>query len=188
MYAIRQAITRFRVASQSIGRFSNSVAPQHSLAQRNLTIQLSAGRICPHKTTPVGPGRAQLLQRGYRQTIPVCTAGTALIGRRSFCSKPDHSDDPPEQPDLQPASHLPATVAIPEVWPHLPVIATRRNPVFPRFMKIIEVSFISLLRHNNLDRSLFDNKIAGVRSGTHRLDPSQSQAKPTVRGHLSEEE
>lgn len=35
---------------------------------------------------------------------------------------------------------LPATVAIPEVWPHLPVIATKRNPVFPRFMKIIEVS------------------------------------------------
>ena len=37
-------------------------------------------------------------------------------------------------------THLPATVAIPEVWPHLPVIATKRNPVFPRFMKILEVS------------------------------------------------
>lgn len=39
-------------------------------------------------------------------------------------------------------THLPATVAIPEVWPHLPVIATKRNPVFPRFMKILEVSWI----------------------------------------------
>lgn len=37
-------------------------------------------------------------------------------------------------------THLPATVAIPEVWPHLPVIATKRNPVFPRFMKILEIS------------------------------------------------
>lgn len=37
-------------------------------------------------------------------------------------------------------THLPATVAIPEVWPHLPCIATSRNPVFPRFMKILEVS------------------------------------------------
>lgn len=37
-------------------------------------------------------------------------------------------------------THLPATVAIPEVWPHLPCIATTRNPVFPRFMKILEVS------------------------------------------------
>lgn len=36
-------------------------------------------------------------------------------------------------------THLPATVAIPEVFPHLPLIATKRNPVFPRFMKILEV-------------------------------------------------
>jgi hypothetical protein len=37
-------------------------------------------------------------------------------------------------------THLPATVAIPEVWPYLPCIAVTRNPVFPRFMKILEVS------------------------------------------------
>lgn len=37
-------------------------------------------------------------------------------------------------------THLPATVAIPDVWPYLPCIATARNPVFPRFMKILEVS------------------------------------------------
>lgn len=36
-------------------------------------------------------------------------------------------------------THLPATVAVPEVWPYLPCIATSRNPVFPRFMKILEV-------------------------------------------------
>lgn len=36
-------------------------------------------------------------------------------------------------------THLPATVAIPEVWPYLPCVATSRNPVFPRFMKILEV-------------------------------------------------
>lgn len=37
-------------------------------------------------------------------------------------------------------THLPATVAIPEIWPYLPCVATSRNPVFPRFMKILEVS------------------------------------------------
>lgn len=37
-------------------------------------------------------------------------------------------------------ANLPATLAVPEVWPHLPVIAIRKNPTFPRFMKIIEVS------------------------------------------------
>lgn len=63
---------------------------------------------------------------------------------RQFCSsKPDRSDDGHDPADYQaPASHLPATVAVPEVWPHLPVIATRRNPVFPRFMKIIEVRVV----------------------------------------------
>lgn len=35
---------------------------------------------------------------------------------------------------------LPATVVVPEVWPHLPIIAVNRNPVFPRFVKLIEVS------------------------------------------------
>lgn len=37
---------------------------------------------------------------------------------------------------------LPATVSVPEVWPHLPVIATKGNPVFPRFMKILEVNIL----------------------------------------------
>lgn len=67
------------------------------------------------------------------------------ISSRFYSSKPDEADDPPTpspNDDYQPPSnHLPATVAVPEVWPHLPVIATRRNPVFPRFMKIIEVFF-----------------------------------------------
>ena len=34
---------------------------------------------------------------------------------------------------------LPATMTVPEVWPNVPVIAINRNPVFPRFIKIIEV-------------------------------------------------
>uniref|UniRef100_T1GQ42 Lon protease homolog n=1 Tax=Megaselia scalaris TaxID=36166 RepID=T1GQ42_MEGSC len=69
---------------------------------------------------------------------------------RNFCSDRGKDDEiPPE--DLAPEidNHLPATVAIPEVWPHLPMLATKRNPVFPRFMKILEVTnpmLIDLLR------------------------------------------
>lgn len=37
-------------------------------------------------------------------------------------------------------THLPATVAVPEIFPYLPCIAVSRSPVFPRFMKIIELS------------------------------------------------
>lgn len=62
-------------------------------------------------------------------------------GQKWFCSQRNPEDDPPENavPEDVYHHHLPATVAIPEVWPHVPVIATRRNPVFPRFMKILEV-------------------------------------------------
>ncbi len=35
---------------------------------------------------------------------------------------------------------LPATVTIPEVWPQMPLVAISRNPVFPRFIKIIELT------------------------------------------------
>jgi hypothetical protein len=46
-----------------------------------------------------------------------------------------------ESSDNEYATHaLPVTVAVPEVWPHLPLIAINRNPVFPRFIKLIEVS------------------------------------------------
>ncbi|VVD05234.1 unnamed protein product [Leptidea sinapis] len=43
------------------------------------------------------------------------------------------------------SSHLPATVAVPEVWPQVPVIAINRNPVFPRFIKLIEISNPALI-------------------------------------------
>lgn len=41
---------------------------------------------------------------------------------------------------------LPATVVVPEVWPHVPLIAVNRNPLFPRFIKLIDVSKYKLRR------------------------------------------
>ncbi|GAB0086329.1 Lon protease homolog, mitochondrial [Sergentomyia squamirostris] len=58
----------------------------------------------------------------------------------SSANDEDSDDTPDAETEDVFSTHLPATVAIPEVWPHLPVIATRRNPLFPRFMKIIEIS------------------------------------------------
>lgn len=70
---------------------------------------------------------------------------TSFVPTRLFSNKPNSADDPAaEDAEFQAHTHLPATVAVPEVWPHLPVIATRRNPVFPRFMKIIEVNLMDL--------------------------------------------
>lgn len=64
-----------------------------------------------------------------------------LTTSQSFATFRDDGFESDSDDDLQFDSDddLPATVAIPEVWPHLPVIAINQ-PVFPRFMKIIEVS------------------------------------------------
>ncbi|XP_078052685.1 lon protease homolog, mitochondrial isoform X2 [Augochlora pura] len=67
----------------------------------------------------------------------------AIISIRSFSTKKyndrDSSNDSNGNHGDDPAS-LPATVVVPEVWPHVPVIAINRNPVFPRFIKLIELS------------------------------------------------
>ncbi|OWR51500.1 Lon protease protein [Danaus plexippus plexippus] len=56
----------------------------------------------------------------------------------------EESADIKEDPPLF-SSQLPATVAVPEVWPQVPVIAINRNPVFPRFIKLIEISNPALI-------------------------------------------
>jgi hypothetical protein len=57
---------------------------------------------------------------------------------------PDNVDAEPEI--LSPVSNYPvnaiATLSVPEVLPNVPVIATNRFPIFPRFQKIIEVSHL----------------------------------------------
>lgn len=91
------------------------------------------------------------LSRNFAATLEARTLSQLLTSRRNFCSKRDPEED---EGTLEPepvsfTNQLPATVAIPEVWPHLPVIAAKRNPVFPRFMKILEVTnpmLIDLIR------------------------------------------
>lgn len=79
---------------------------------------------------------------------------SVFLNKRYFSTQKsgsDGEDDPSKatsetQPEAEYPVHqaLPATVVVPEVWPHLPLIAVNRNPVFPRFIKLIEVSFISI--------------------------------------------
>nr|XP_045612874.1 lon protease homolog, mitochondrial-like isoform X1 [Procambarus clarkii] len=80
------------------------------------------------------------------------------VHHRSYCAQrgdgaegvsggeTQQADDGSEGPTIQ---NLPATMMVPEVWPSVPVIAISRNPVFPRFIKIIEVGdkdLINLIR------------------------------------------
>lgn len=71
-------------------------------------------------------------------------AVSVMQTQRFYSKNSDHEDDMMAEgeselllPDRD--SQLPATVAVPDVWPHVPMLAMRRNPLFPRFMKIVEV-------------------------------------------------
>ncbi|XP_062715376.1 lon protease homolog, mitochondrial isoform X1 [Aedes albopictus] len=113
-------------------------------------------------TTGVTVGRSEralvdrargMLTRNCWNSVPMQSAlrSVTVLSSRTFCSKrdPDEDEAGTDPEPVQFSSQLPATVAIPEVWPHLPVIATKRNPVFPRFMKILEVTnpmLIDLIR------------------------------------------
>ncbi|XP_023179169.2 lon protease homolog, mitochondrial isoform X2 [Drosophila hydei] len=79
--------------------------------------------------------------------------------------------------DHRDAQQLPATVAVPDVWPHVPMLAMRRNPLFPRFMKIVEVSnpiIMDLLRRkvklNQPYVGVFLKKSDGEEELIHNLD------------------
>ncbi|XP_011176652.1 lon protease homolog, mitochondrial isoform X2 [Zeugodacus cucurbitae] len=85
------------------------------------------------------------LQRRIDASSGALLLRSAAISSRNYCTnrKKDEEDDLEVESTeyiVNKDPQLPATVAVPEVWPHLPLLATRRNPVFPRFMKILEVS------------------------------------------------
>lgn len=73
--------------------------------------------------------------------------GAATVAQTRFFSRKrgDSEEDmmteaePELLADHRDSQQLPATVAVPDVWPHVPMLAMRRNPLFPRFMKIVEV-------------------------------------------------
>lgn len=72
---------------------------------------------------------------------------SSIIFSRNFCSdstnqkknESETSDYDSDKPPDKTESAL-STLQVPEYWPQLPVIAINRNPVFPKFIKIIEIT------------------------------------------------
>ena len=62
----------------------------------------------------------------------------------------DDGDDDGESEDDEVITEFPSigqqtaltTMTVPDVWPNVPVIPVSRHPVFPRFIKMIEVNFL----------------------------------------------
>ncbi|XP_034656482.1 lon protease homolog, mitochondrial isoform X4 [Drosophila subobscura] len=108
-------------------------------------------------------------------------SGATMMSQRFYSRKRDDPDDKkaPASPDVlfDQDSNLPATLAVPDVWPHVPLIAMRRNPLFPRFIKIVEVSnpiIMDLLRRkvklNQPYIGVFLKKVDGEEEVVQSLD------------------
>lgn len=107
------------------------------------------------------------LSSAYHQVkLSSASSGNSVL-KRGFCAKRDDDGnddkkDDKNKPEMKessgennnvedqtakpppPAANaptlLPSTTTVPEEWPLLPLVAVSRNPVFPRFIKIIECS------------------------------------------------
>jgi hypothetical protein len=125
---------------------------QHLHIKRNFHLCL-ASNITPLSGSTLKLVPTQRLElynnSGLRLTQKRNFDDSSSVGLRFFSSKDDSDGEnrPPDDDSYN--TQLPATVAVPEVWPHVPVIAISRNIVFPRFIKLIELTqpqLIELIR------------------------------------------
>lgn len=107
-----------------------------SLQQRYASTWRTSSVVCTRIQNGV---LAQALHENRRQLLLTARRTLGSVSGGSSNGAEDGSGAPPEE-DFGPITQaLPATVVVPEVWPNVPLIAINRNPVFPRFIKLIEV-------------------------------------------------
>lgn len=121
-----------------------AITMMHSLPALN---QFHQSTRKPIASSSTNHDRRALILHYYHKDYSRLNNQYSTVNRRWYCSnssKPEKDDDlftrlsngnNSEYVDGQ----LPTKVAVPEVWPHVPIISVSRNPIFPRFMKILEV-------------------------------------------------
>lgn len=105
------------------------------------------------------------LQRRIDASSGALLLRSTTISARNYCTNRKKDEEEELETDsteyvVNKDPQLPATVAVPEVWPHLPLLATRRNPVFPRFMKILEVRYESKIKSEYTNIYIIQLKIS----------------------------
>ena len=105
-------------------------------------------------TLQTGPTLCRLHQSDIGQSPWSCTSQIRPYSSSADDSGQDGEGDEPEPPATQEPVTVTETMypigaltsmAIPEVFPNVPLIAISRNPVFPNFVKMIEVSSLTEL-------------------------------------------
>ncbi|XP_022231163.2 lon protease homolog, mitochondrial isoform X2 [Drosophila obscura] len=151
---------------------ANAVRGRHIMRAFSTTVVWTRNR----------PGQSALIRHFTEKATRLerCS-GATMMAQRFYSRRRDDPDDKkaPAAPELlsDRDSNLPATVAVPDVWPHVPLLAMRRNPLFPRFMKILEVSnpiIMDLLRRklklNQPYIGVFLKKVDGEEEVVQSLD------------------
>lgn len=156
----KNVVRSYSVLSQNSGSKSQKIMKDSNIMLRHsrsylIESKFGKGRLSALSNLKMNTGLSY--QPNYSSSFQLRNSTRPLyLSSKYFSSNPnDGSDDgnnpvkpvtpPPttvSEPDGSgPIIHsLPATMSVPDVWPNVPVIAINRNPVFPRFIKIIEVS------------------------------------------------
>ncbi|KAK9506461.1 hypothetical protein O3M35_008398 [Rhynocoris fuscipes] len=90
------------------------------------------------------PIRGQLLS-SYRYDLLFFRNYSSKKSSGTDDNEGKHPPDEPQEDEPPQQTTLPASVVVPEVWPQVPLIAINRNPVFPRFIKLIEITHPALI-------------------------------------------
>lgn len=77
-----------------------------------------------------------------------------------------------------PRHHAIAPVNIPSVFPEVPVLPISRNPLFPRFVKMLEVKLGNEVHSD--DRYKSNGTLLDIRQGTNRVDSTEGEALATL--------
>ena len=140
-FVLSPDITMIRTAGY-VRRLLSSAATAHCRIGRYSTSVLYRSR-----------SSSLLLSGNGKQLVNKSASASASLIIRRYCEKKDDVDEVPEEPAaMHPEPGISGaltSMTVPEIWPQVPVIAISRNPVFPRFIKIVEITdpnLVSLIR------------------------------------------
>ncbi|XP_073700088.1 lon protease homolog, mitochondrial [Garra rufa] len=123
-----------------IQRSYSSISSRKSLCNARITASVMTDRWSRVTAGPAGSGS---LDGGCQRRFLFGNKGSGFSGEdgaeSSAGSAGDDESGGDEGPYSPPQMTALTTMLVPEVFPNVPLIAVNRNPVFPRFIKIIEV-------------------------------------------------
>uniref|UniRef100_A0A8C5CVZ2 Lon protease homolog, mitochondrial n=1 Tax=Gadus morhua TaxID=8049 RepID=A0A8C5CVZ2_GADMO len=162
MYRTFNTVSKLRHSTSTYRRVDRSSCAMSGTAKRTL-LNDCVGNI-RFNMSMTGPGRRVrvcaafsggegVLPRGYPHIIPNRAygsrgSGSAFSGDNggeSSGSGGEESGGDGSMPYNEPQMTALTPMMVPDVFPNVPLIAVSRNPVFPRFIKIIEVKNTALM-------------------------------------------